>query len=128
MAGSTMTPKEIRLHQRSGVLELEYADGNSFSLSAEYLRVFSPSADVQGHSPDQAVLQFGKKDVKIASLEPQGNYALRIFFSDGHDSGIFSWSYLHDLGTHQQALWADYLKRLEAAGKTREPQFIAVSR
>jgi len=123
-----MTPKEIRLHQRSGVLELEYADGNSFSLSAEYLRVFSPSADVQGHSPDQAVLQFGKKDVKIASLEPQGNYALRIFFSDGHDSGIFSWSYLHDLGTHQQALWADYLKRLEAAGKTREPQFIAVSR
>lgn len=123
-----MTPKEIRLHQRSGVLELEYADGDSFSLSAEYLRVFSPSADVQGHSPDQAVLQFGKKDVKIASLEPQGNYALRIFFSDGHDSGIFSWQYLHDLGTHQEALWADYLNRLEAAGKTREPQFIAVSR
>jgi len=123
-----MTPTEIRLHQRSGVLDLEYADGNSFSLSAEYLRVFSPSADVQGHTPDQAVLQFGKKDVKITSLEPQGNYALRIFFSDGHDSGIFSWQYLHELGTHREALWADYLARLEAAGKTREPLFIAVSR
>lgn len=121
-------PSEIRLHQRSGILELSYEDGTGFSLTAEYLRVFSPSAEVQGHSPDQAVLQYGKKDVKIASLEPQGNYAIKIVFSDGHDSGIYSWEYLHELGSNYEPNWADYLERLEKAGKKREPQFIAVSR
>lgn len=122
------TPSEIRLHQRSGVLELLYEDGTEFNLTAEYLRVFSPSAEVQGHSPDQAVLQHGKKDVKIASLEPQGNYAIKIVFSDGHDSGIYSWEYLYDLGANYEANWQDYLDRLEKAGKKRESQFIAVGR
>ena len=119
------TPKEVRLHQRSGVLELVYDDGNAFELTAEYLRVFSPSAEVQGHSPDQAVLQYGKKDVKIANIQPQGNYAIRISFNDGHDSGIYSWKYLHDLGVNHEALWSMYLERLEKEGKKRESLFIA---
>lgn len=122
-----MIPAEVRLHRRSGVLELAYADGNRFELSAEYLRVYAPSADVQGHSPDQAVLQHGKKGVLIKSIEPQGNYAIRIVFSDGHDAGIYSWDYLHDLGAHRDRLWKIYLERLEADGKRREPFFIAKS-
>lgn len=122
-----MIPNDIKLHQVSGILELQYEDGTQFNLSAEFLRVHSPSAEVQGHSQDQAVLQHGKKMVKIADLIPQGNYALRIEFSDGHDSGIYSWQYLFELGSKQDQLWADYLAQLKAAGKTREPQFIAVS-
>lgn len=122
-----MTPTEVRLHQRSGVLELVYGDGNHFELPAEYLRVYAPSADVQGHSPDQAVLQHGKKGVLIRSIEPQGNYAIRITFSDGHDAGIYSWDYLHDLGAHRGELWQIYLERLEKEGKRREPFFIARS-
>ncbi|MEX0941916.1 MAG: DUF971 domain-containing protein [Pseudomonadales bacterium] len=123
-----MTPAEIRLHQKSAMLELCYEDASSYKLPAEYLRVFSPSAEVRGHSPEQAVLQHGKKDVNILNLEPQGNYAIKITFSDGHDSGIFSWQYLYELGRDQQANWADYLNRLQTAGKKREPQFIAVGR
>ena len=123
-----MTPTQVKLHQVSGVLELVYADELRFELPAEYLRVYSPSAEVQGHSPTQAVLQVGKKHVKIANLEPQGHYAIKIIFSDGHNSGIFSWTYLHELGSQQPEKWADYLARLKAAGKDREPQFIAVSR
>lgn len=123
-----MLPKEIRLHQKSGVLDIEFEDGTVHELPAEYLRVYSPSAEVQGHGPGQSVLQHGKRDVKIAALEPQGNYAIKIVFSDGHDSGIFSWAYLKDLGDRHDELWADYLQRLEAAGKSRQPQFIAVSR
>jgi DUF971 family protein len=123
-----MIPAEIRLHQKSATLELCYEDSSIFNLPAEYLRVFSPSAEVRGHSPDQAVLQHGKRDVNILNLEPQGNYAIKITFSDGHDSGIYSWQYLYELGRNQQSNWADYLKRLAAAGKKREPQFIAVSR
>ncbi len=122
-----MIPTDIKLHQVSGVLELQYEDGTQFNLSAEFLRVHSPSAEVQGHTKDQAVLQHGKKMVKIAGLVPQGHYALRIEFSDGHDSGIYSWEYLFELGAKQDQLWADYLGQLEAAGKSREPQFIAVS-
>lgn len=122
-----MIPTDVKLHQVSGVLELNYEDGGVFNLSAEFLRVHSPSAEVQGHSPDQAVLQTGKKMVKIADLIPQGHYALRIHFSDGHDSGIYSWEYLFDLGSRQDQLWAAYLKELEKAGKSREPQFIAIS-
>lgn len=122
-----MIPSDVKLHQVSGILELCYEDGRLFNLSAEFLRVHSPSAEVQGHSPDQAVLQHGKKMVKIADLVPQGHYALRIEFSDGHDSGIYSWEYLFELGSRQDQLWADYLEQLEKAGKTREPQFIAVS-
>lgn len=123
-----MTPSEITLHQRSGILELGYDDGTRFELTAEYLRVYSPSAEVQGHSPDQAVLQHGKKDVKIERIEPQGNYAIKLVFTDGHDSGIFSWDYLYELGSDYENKWADYLRRLEEAGKTRESQFIAVGR
>ena len=122
-----MIPTDVKLHQLSGVLELCYEDGTQFNLPAEYLRVYSPSAEVQGHSKDQAVLQHGKKMVKIADLIPQGHYALRLEFSDGHDSGIYSWDYLFELGSQQDQLWADYLKQLEQAGKSREPQFIAVS-
>ena len=120
-----MTPGEIKLHQRSGVLELLYEDGTTFQLPAEYLRVYAPSADVQGHSPDQAVLQHGKKGVRIVAIEPQGHYAIRIKFSDGHDAGIFSWPYLYDLGAHQAQLWEIYLERLERDGKKREPHYIA---
>lgn len=123
-----MTPAEITLHQRSGILELGYEDGTRFELTAEYLRVYSPSAEVKGHAPDEAVLQHGKKDVKIKALEPQGNYAIKVIFSDGHDSGIYSWQYLYDLGSNQESYWADYLRRLEEAGKSRQSQFIAVGR
>ncbi len=123
-----MIPQEIKLHQVSGLLELVYEDGVTFNLSAEYLRVFSPSAEVQGHSPDQAVLQTGKQMVKIANLVPQGHYAIRIEFSDGHDTGIFSWQYLFELGSKQKDNWAVYLKKLEDAGESRQPQFIAVGR
>jgi len=121
-----MIPADVKLHQISGILELGYEDGTIFNLSAEYLRVHSPSAEVQGHSREQAVLQFGKKMVKIADIIPQGHYAIRIHFSDNHDSGIFSWAYLHELGSNQDRLWSEYLANLEKAGKTREPQFIAV--
>ena len=123
-----MIPQEIKLHQVTGLLELVYEDGITFNLPAEYLRVFSPSAEVQGHTPAQAVLQTGKQMVKIANLVPQGHYAIRIEFSDGHDTGIFSWQYLFELGSKQQDNWATYLKQLEDAGKSRQPQFIAVGR
>ncbi len=121
-----MVPTEIKLHQVSGILEVLFEDGNGFKLSAEYLRVFSPSAEVKGHGPGQEVLQHGKKMVKIANLEAQGNYAIKITFSDGHDSGIYSWQYLYELGSQFESNWSTYLARLSAAKKSREPQFIAV--
>lgn len=122
-----MIPSDVKLHQISGVLELCYDDGTQFNLPAEFLRVLSPSAEVQGHSKEQAVLQHGKKMVKIADIIPQGHYAIKIEFSDGHDSGIFTWEYLFELGSRHSQLWSDYLAQLEKAGKTREPQFIAIS-
>jgi len=121
-----MIPTDVKLHQISGVLELIYEDGTIFKLSAEFLRVNSPSAEVKGHSKDQAVLQHGKKMVKIADIASQGHYAIRIDFSDGHDTGIFSWEYLFQLGQNQANMWQDYLKQLGDAGKSREPQFIAI--
>lgn len=121
-------PKEINVHKKSAVLELIYEDGRTHSLSAEYLRVFSPSAEVQGHGPGQSVLQHGKKDVQFLNFEPQGHYALKIVFSDGHDSGIFSWEYLDKLGSEYETNWAGYLRQLEAAGKSREAQFIALGK
>jgi DUF971 family protein len=121
-----MIPIEIKLHQISGILEVVFQEDIVFKLSAEYLRVFSPSAEVKGHGPGQEVLQHGKKTVKISELEPQGNYAIKIIFSDGHNSGIFSWSYLYALGDKFDANWSEYLKRLNDAKKSREPQFIAV--
>jgi DUF971 family protein len=120
-----MIPQKVDIHKKSAILELTYNDGTNFRLSAEYLRVFSPSAEVQGHHPSQAVLQTGKKNVQFLDLEPQGHYAIKISFSDGHDSGIFSWEYLFTLGSQQTENWDDYLERLKVAGSSREPQFIA---
>ena len=120
-------PTEINVHKKSAILELRFDDGSHFELPAEYLRVFSPSAEVQGHGPGQSVLQHGKKDVQFRDLEPQGHYAVRISFSDGHDSGIYSWKYLLELGKNQEQYWADYLQQLESAGKSRESRFIAVN-
>ncbi len=114
------SPTEIKLHKTSAVLEIEYASGDKYEFSAEFLRVHSPSAEVKGHGPGQEVLQFGKKDVKITSLEMVGNYGIKPVFSDGHRSGIFSWNYLSELGANKTALWDAYLNKLSAAGKFRE--------
>jgi DUF971 family protein len=113
------TPTEIRLHQKSRVLEIAFDDGRSFRLPYEYLRVFSPSAEVRGHGPGQEVLQVGKRDVEIRHVEPVGSYAIQPIFSDGHDTGIYSWDYLYELGLEQEPRWASYLDRLKAAGQSR---------
>ena len=123
MAGlekNTPSPTEIRLHKKSRLLEIAFSDGKTFSLPFEFLRVYSPSAEVRGHGPGQEVLQTGKKDVDIENMEPVGRYALQITFSDGHDTGIYSWDLLHDYGSNQEKLWQDYLKRLSEAGASRE--------
>ncbi len=112
-------PTDITYHRESRLLDLTFDDAYSCSLSAEYLRTFSPSAEVQGHGPGQGVLQYGKQDVMIQAIERVGNYALLFKFDDNHDTGIFSWEYLHRLGKNADANWADYLQRLEAAGKKR---------
>lgn len=103
------------------MLELEFADGHVFRLPYEFLRVYSPSAEVRGHGPGQETLQVGKKDVTINELEPIGHYAVRPVFSDGHDTGIYSWDYLQELGLHQDEMWQRYLERMAAAGARREP-------
>ena len=121
-----MKPLSIDVHRRSAILEISYENGLKHTLSAEYLRVFSPSAEVQGHAPEQAILQFGKKNIAFKDLEPQGHYAIKITFTDGHDSGIYSWDYLFELATHQKRKWQQYLDALQAAGRSRDPQFIAV--
>ncbi len=124
MAGldaSTPHPTEIKLHQASRVLELTFSDGKSFKLPYEFLRVHSPSAEVRGHGPGQEVLQVGKRDVTISEVEQVGHYAIRPVFSDRHDSGIYSWDYLYDLGERQEELWQRYLDRLAAAGASRDP-------
>ena len=123
MAGSdktTPSPTEIKLHQKSRVLEIAFADGKRFSLPFEFLRVHSPSAEVRGHGPGQEVLQVGKKDVDITNIEPVGSYAVQLVFSDGHDSGLYSWNYLYDMGANQDAMWKHYLERMQAAGASRE--------
>lgn len=113
-------PTDIHLHSQSKVLEISYDDGARFRLPCEYLRVYSPSAEVRGHTPDQAKLQVGKEDVNISRLEPIGNYAVKIFFDDGHRSGLFDWGYLYKLGRGWQPLWQDYLQRLRDAGHQRK--------
>lgn len=113
-------PKTIKLHKKSRTLELGYADSDSYTLSAEYLRVYSPSAEVRGHGPDQAKLQTNKIDVGIEKLEPAGNYAVKIFFDDGHATGIYTWDYLYELCLNQEANWQDYLKRLDEQGGSRD--------
>ena len=115
-----LVPSEIKLHQKSRELEVSFDDGKNFRLSYEFLRVFSPSAEVRGHGPGQEVLQTGKREVDIVNLEPVGNYGVKPSFSDGHDSGIYSWDVLYDLGLHRDKLWAGYLGRLEEAGENRD--------
>ena len=121
MSVQIKVPVTIRLHQASRLLELGYADGEHYSLSCEYLRVYSPSAEVRGHGAGQETLQTGKRLVTIERIETVGNYALQFHFSDGHDSGIYSWGYLHELCREQHKRWADYLARLALAGASREP-------
>ena len=113
-------PTEVKLHQASKVLELTFSDGHAFRLPYEFLRVYSPSAEVRGHGPGQETLQVGKKDVAITDVEPVGHYAIRPTFSDGHDTGIYSWEYLHDLGLRQSELWQRYLDRMAEAGASRD--------
>jgi DUF971 family protein len=117
----TPIPIEVRLHQTSRILELTFADGSSFRLPYELLRVYSPSAEVRGHGPGQETLQVGKREVTITEVEAVGHYAIRPKFSDGHDTGIYSWEYLYDLGTRQEELWQRYVERMEAAGASRDP-------
>jgi DUF971 family protein len=114
-------PLSIQLHTRSRELELEYAGGERYCLSCEYLRVFSPSAEVQGHGPGQEILQCGKQNVGITGIRPVGNYALQLEFDDGHDTGIYSWPYLYQLCIEQESRWRDYLERLRQAGASRDP-------
>ncbi|MDP3483379.1 MAG: DUF971 domain-containing protein [Sulfuricella sp.] len=124
MAGldsKTPMPTEIKLHQKSRMLEIAFSDGQRFELPCEFLRIYSPSAEVRGHGPGQEVLQVGKKNVEITDVQPVGSYAVQLVFSDGHDSGLYSWDYLHDLGVNQEALWKKYLERMNEAGASREP-------
>ena len=114
------TPQSITVHSQSKVLEVSFSDGAEFRIPFELMRVYSPSAEVAGHGPGQEVLQTGKRDVELAGLEPVGNYAVQPAFSDGHDTGIFSWDYLYLLGSQQDQLWADYTARLVAAGVSRD--------
>lgn len=116
----TPAPSEIKLHQKSRQLEIAFADGKTFQLSHELLRVYSPSAEVRGHGPGQETLQTGKRDVTIVNIAPVGNYAVQLSFSDGHDTGLYSWDLLYSLGERQEELWRNYLARLEAAGASRD--------
>ena len=117
---NTPRPLKIKLHQQSRRLELEFDDGRSFSLSCEYLRVFSPSAEVRGHGPGQEVLQVSKEQVRITKIEPVGNYAVKLHFDDGHNTGLYSWNVLHRLGVDHDKNWSNYLRRLEEAGASRQ--------
>lgn len=116
-----MQPLSIKLHKRSAIIELAWPDGLQSRLGAEFLRVYSPSAEVRGHGPGQEVLQTGKRRVSITRVEPVGNYAVRLHFDDGHDTGIYSWEYLFELSLDHDQLWQQYLDRLEAAGASRDP-------
>jgi len=119
---SKPTPTEFNLHRQSRVLEISFDDGTKFNLPCEYLRVFSPSAEVQGHGPGQQVLQVGKEDVNIDRIDPVGNYAVCLHFDDQHSTGIYSWEYLYRLGTEHEENWQRYLKALEQAGHKRKEQ------
>ena len=114
-----LIPPRIKLNKSSKTLELGYADGQQFALPAEFLRVHSPSAEVQGHG--NPVLQFGKINVALTHVQPAGNYALKLTFDDGHDSGLFTWDYLYQLANQQASMWQDYLAKLSAAGRSRDP-------
>jgi DUF971 family protein len=117
---ATPKPTEINLHQVSRVLDVAFDDGKQFALPCEYLRVFSPSAEVRGHGPGQEVLQVGKREVNIDAIDPVGVYAVKLVFSDGHDTGIYSWDYLYELGRKHDSNWKSYLARLQQAGMSRD--------
>lgn len=116
-----VTPVELHLHQKTRQLDVHFDDGQHFTLPCEYLRVYSPSAEVRGHGSGPGKLQTGKRDVNIVSIEPVGNYAIKLFFDDGHNSGIYSWDWLYELGANQEKYWQNYLNRLAQAGASREP-------
>jgi DUF971 family protein len=123
MAGierDTPIPSEIKLHKKSRRLELTYADGENYLLDFEFLRVYTPSAEARGHGPGQETLQTGKRDIEIEAVEPVGTYALRLVFSDGHDSGLYSWDLLYNLGKHHDELWQEYLTQIEKQGLSRD--------
>ena len=113
-------PIDIKLHQASRLLEIRFDNNTECMLSCEFLRVYSPSAEVKGHGPGQEVLQIGKEDVNITAIEPVGNYAIKLVFSDGHDTGLYSWDYLYDLASNYEALWLEYLGKLSASGHIRK--------
>jgi DUF971 family protein len=115
------SPTEIKLHQTSRVLEIAFSDGKCFKLPYEFLRVYSPSAEVRGHGPGQEVLQVGKKNIEITKIDPVGTYAVQPVFSDEHDTGIYSWDYFYTLGVNQDEMWRTYLRRIEEAGASRDP-------
>jgi DUF971 family protein len=115
----------LTVHSQSRLLEVAFSDGAAFRIPFELMRIYSPSAEVQGHGPGQEVLQTGKRDVDVVALEPVGNYAVKPVFSDGHDSGLFTWDYLYHLGADQGVLWEDYTRRLQAAGVERDAPMAA---
>jgi DUF971 family protein len=121
------TPQALTVHGQSRVLEVAFSDAALFRIPFELMRIYSPSAEVQGHGPGQEVIQTGKRDVTLEALEPVGNYAVKPVFSDGHDSGIFSWDYLYFLGANQPKLWADYEARLKAAGIDRDTPMVSAA-
>jgi DUF971 family protein len=120
IAHDTPIPSEIRLHQKSRILEFAYENGERFMMDFEYLRVFTPSAEARGHGPGQETLQTGKRGVNIERIEPVGTYAIRPVFSDGHDSGLYSWDLIYNLGKHHDELWQEYLQQLDAQGLSRD--------
>jgi len=120
MDNESPQPVSINLHQKSRILEISFSDGQNFELSCELLRVYSPSAEVRGHGPGQSVLQTGKENVSIDKVEPVGHYAVKLIFDDGHDTGLYSWAYLYNLGENKDELWKDYLQGLEDAGYQRK--------
>lgn len=122
MANKIPVPTDIKLNQASRKMSITFETDESFELTCEFLRVFSPSAEVRGHSEEEAVLQVGKADVNIDAIEPVGNYAIQLYFDDGHDTGIYSWDWLYHLCKDHDELWQDYLEKLEKAGQKREPQ------
>ncbi len=124
MAGLTKDtpyPTEIKLHQKSRILDITFSDGKTFQFPCEFLRVYSPSAEVSGHGPGQEVLQTGKKMVGIVKIEPVGNYAIQLNFTDGHNTGLYSWDLLYNFGLNQDKMWQRYLQRMDGAGASREP-------
>lgn len=124
MAGLTKDtpyPTEIKLHQKSRILDIAFSDGKTFQFPCEFLRAYSPSAEVSGHGPGQEVLQTGKKMVSIVKIEPVGNYAIQLNFTDGHNTGLYSWDLLYNFGLNQDKMWQRYLQRMEEAGASREP-------